>query len=151
MNNTSNEKAGIARFGYVSDYDAKRHMARVEFPELDNTVSGWLQVGVPNTLKNHDEIHLDIGEHVFCIMQGSGVESGVVLCAVYDDKNKPVKADQNIRVVTFSDGAKIEIDREKHTILIQDMAGDYINMGNGNMDIHANTHINITAGRIDLN
>lgn len=151
MNNNNSEKPCFARFGYVSDYDAKRHMARVIFPELDDVVSGWLQVGVMNVLKNHDEIHLDIGEHVFCILQGSGVESGVVLCSIYDDKNKPVVADENIRIVTFSDGAKIKIDREKHEIEIRDHAGDYITMCEGNMNIHANSHINITAARIDLN
>lgn len=149
--NDLTEKAAIARFGYVSDYYATRHMARVKFPELDDLVSGWLQVGVPNTLKNHDEFHLDIGEHVFCILQGNGIESGIVLCSVYDDKNKPIVKNLDARVTTFEDGTIIEVDRAQHFVLIQDSVGDYILMGNGEMEIHANNHINITAGRIDLN
>ena len=30
-----------------------------------------------------DELHLDVGEYVYCNMMGNGLESGVVLCAVY--------------------------------------------------------------------
>ena len=36
-NNTEN--AAIGRFGYVSDFDAKRMMARVAFPDKNNLVS----------------------------------------------------------------------------------------------------------------
>lgn len=35
----SEESSAKLRFGYVSDYDKSRHMARVIFPELDNLVS----------------------------------------------------------------------------------------------------------------
>ena len=29
----------MGRFGYVSDYDPKRHMARIEFPDKEDLVS----------------------------------------------------------------------------------------------------------------
>ena len=42
MANENNESAEIGRFGYVSAYDPKRHMARIEFPDKGNLVSAWL-------------------------------------------------------------------------------------------------------------
>lgn len=100
------------RFGHVTEYDAARHMARVNFPDLGIT-SYWLPVLVSNSLKNHDETHLDIGEHVACMMNG---EAGVILGAFYDDKNKPMIRNPEIRSVTFPDGTQITYDREQHSL-----------------------------------
>lgn len=49
-------------------------------------MSYWLQIIIPNALKNHDELHVDEGEHVVCLMQGTGPESGVILGAIYSYK-----------------------------------------------------------------
>ena len=105
------------RFGHVTEYDSARHMARVNFPDL-GLVSYWLPVLVSSSLKNHDETHLDIGEHVACMMSGQGAEMGVILGAFYDDKNKPVVHDADIRAVTFDDGVKVLYDRKKHQLTI---------------------------------
>lgn len=107
----SEELKAVMRFGYVSDYDKSKHMARVIFPELDDLVSGWLQVLVEHSrrdfmkdgkehkcichhaggaiVKHHDEYYLETGEHVVCLMQGSGTESGVILGCIYDERNRP--------------------------------------------------------------
>ena len=105
------------RFGHVTEYDPSRHMARVNFPDLGIT-SYWLPILTHNTLKNHDETHLDIGEHVACMMSGQGAEMGVVLGAFYDDKNTPPVKDSNIRAVTFDDGVKILYHRQNHQLTI---------------------------------
>ena len=142
MASSSEETGAHGRFGYVSAYDPERHMARIQFPDKDNLVSSWLPVAIPNSLKNKDEIHLDIGEHVYCNMMGNGLEVGVVLCSVYDDKNKPPVHEQDIRVVTFADGTRIQYDRKEHLLKI-DCVGD--------IEIHAKGNIKLTASRIDLN
>lgn len=107
----SEEGYARLRFGYVSDYDKSRHMARVIFPELDNIVSGWLQVIAEHTnrdymkdgkehvcichhsggaiVKHHDEYYLETGEHVACLMNGSGTENGIIIGCIYDDKVRP--------------------------------------------------------------
>lgn len=107
----SEESNAKLRFGYVSDYDKSRHMARVIFPELDNLVSGWLQIICEHSwrdywkdgqehkcicpekagviVEHHDEYYLNSGEHVACLMQGNGTECGVILGCVYDDKVRP--------------------------------------------------------------
>ena len=126
------------RFGHVTEYDPSRHMARVNFPDLGIT-SYWLPVLVSNTLKNHDEVHLDIGEHVACMMNG---EAGVILGAFYDDKNKPVVQDADIRAVTFDDGVRVMYDREAHSLLIDSpelisVDGERINLNAGTMGLTA--------------
>ena len=120
------EPCAVARFGYIAVYDPKRHLARVKFPDKGDVVSGWLPVIVPNTKKNKDEYHMDIDEHVFCLMMGNGLEVGVVLGSIYDDTNRPPVGDKDIRVTTFADGTKISVDRKNHLVTIQ---------GVGNIDV----------------
>lgn len=106
------------RFGHVAAYDPARHMARVNFPDLGLT-SYWLPVLTHNSLKNHDENHLDPGEHVACLMSGQGAEMGIVLGAFYDDKNTPPVAGQDVRAVTFSDGVRVSYDRARHELTVE--------------------------------
>ena len=141
-NNNNNESACTARFGTVSAYDEKKHMAKIKFPDKDDLISGWLPVAVRNSLKNHDENHLDIDEHVFCIMQGNGIESGCVICAIYDEKNKPPVHEQDKRAITFDDDTTIIYDRKEHKLIINCV---------GDIEVHADKNIKFTAERIDLN
>ena len=158
MSENTTEAGAHGRFGYVSAYDPQKHMARIQFPDKENLVSEWLPVAVPNSKKNHDECHLDIGEHVYCNMMGNGLESGVVLCAVYDDKNKPPAGDGDIRKTTFEDGTEILYDRKNKTLEIK-CEGDVKIQAKGNITFKAEGNITITAGgniseqaaRIDLN
>jgi phage baseplate assembly protein V len=112
------ESPCAGRYGYVSAYDAKRHMARVRFLDKDNLVSAWLPVGIPNSQRNKDEFHLDVNEHVFCVMQGNGLEAGTVICAIWDDKNKPPLGDPDIRRTEFEDGTIAQYDRKEHRLII---------------------------------
>ena len=148
--NDNSETGSHGRFGYVSDYDPERHMARIQFPDKDNLVSAWLPVAIPNSMKNKDERHLDIGEHVYCNMMGNGLEVGVVLCSIYDDKNKPVIHDQDIRAVTFEDGTKISYDRKNHLLKI-DCIGDIEIHAKGHIHIFADDKLTEKGSRIDLN
>ena len=158
MSNESTESGAHGRFGYVSAYDPQKHMARIQFPDKENLVSEWLPVAVPNSKKNHDECHLDIGEHVYCNMMGNGLESGVVLCAIYDDKNKPLAGDGDIRKTTFEDGTEILYDRKNKLLEIK-CEGDVKIQAKGNITFKADGNITITAdgniseqaARIDLN
>lgn len=141
----------VPRYGYVSDFDPDRMMARVRFPDLGDLISGWLPVGVMNSLNNHDEFALDIDEHVFCIMMGSGVEEGIILAAIYDDKNKPSNKNREQRYTKFQDGTEIFYDRKENKLLAKNQAGSFIRMQDGEIEIHGENHVSITAPRIDLN
>lgn len=150
MANENTEAGAHGRFGYVSDYDPERHMARIQFPDKDDLVSAWIPVAIPNSLKNHDERHLDIGEHVYCNMMGNGLECGVVLCSIYDDKNKPVLHDQDIRAVTFEDGTEISYDRKNHKLKVE-CAGDIEIHAKGQINVKADGNMKYQAARIDWN
>ena len=144
------ENGAIARFGYVSAYDPKRHMARIQFPDKENLVSSWLPVVIPNSKKNHDELHLDINEHVFCLMLGNGLEAGAVIGTVYDDENKPPTGDQDTRKITFNDGTEISYDRKNHKLVIS-CVGDIEIITPGNINVTSGSNITNIAARIDLN
>jgi phage baseplate assembly protein V len=135
------ESSCTGRYGYVSAYDAKRHMARVRFPDKDNLVSAWLPVGIPNSKKNKDEFHLDADEHVFCVMQGNGLEAGTVICSIWDDRNKPPLGDPDIRRTEFEDGTVLSVDRKNHVVEIKDSFGSFIRMSEGNIYIMAAQNI----------
>lgn len=141
------ENSAIARFGYVSDYDAKRHMARVIFPDKDNLPSNWLPVIVHNSLRNQDNFHLDINEHVFCVMLGNGIEAGAVIGAIYDDTNKPENSDKDTRKIKFEDGTEILYNRKNHQLDIN-CTGD-ISINAKNISIHADGIYKLRAARID--
>ena len=152
----SNDFSCMAMFGYIVDYDEKRHMAKVNFPEK-NIVSSWLPVIVPNSKENHDELHLDLQEHVACIMLGTGLETGFILGSVYDDKNKPVIHDKDVRMVKFSDDTTILYDRRNHKMQI-DVHGDIEISATGNIRLQAsefqanNLHVdNISVDSLSAN
>ena len=154
---TSNEQPAVLRIGHVTEYDPKTHRARVYFPELD-ILSHWLSLIVPNSLENHDELHLDTNEHVACLMLGNGIEAGFILGAFYDAKNLPVEGNAEVRAVNFKDGTRIIYDRENHKLQV-DCEGDIEITAKGNITLTSAKNItikasgNITeqAARIDLN
>ena len=113
---------------------------------------------VKQTKDNKDYWVPDIDEPVICIFLPTGIESGFILGAYYNQKDKPPVIDQNKRTVKFKDGTIIEYDRKQHK-LTADVKGDIdikatgkidIN-ASGAMNIHSDTSINITAPKIDLN
>lgn len=150
MANDNKEAGALGRFGLVSDYDPKRHMARIQFPDKGDLVSAWLPVAIPNSQKNKDECHLDINEHVYCLMMGNGLETGIVLCSIYDDKNQPPTGDADIRKVTFEDGTEIFYDRKNHKLDIN-CVGEINIHADKNITVDAGGNMKFTAERIDLN
>ncbi|NCC98012.1 MAG: hypothetical protein EOM02_14395 [Synergistales bacterium] len=130
----SNEGTSVLRFGYVSDFDPAKKLVRVRFPDKNNLVSGWLQLLCSNTKENKDEINLDIGEHVVCLMAGNGIEVGVVMGALWDEKNLPIIADGDIRVSTYKDGTTVWVDRKNHIVEVKDHYGSYIHFEGKNIE-----------------
>ena len=135
------------RYGYVSAYDAKRHMARITFPDKDNLVSHWLPVLVWNSKKNKHECHLDIDEHVACLMLGNGLELGIVLGAVWDDKNLPPCQNHDRFCMEFDgkDGSKahILVDRAQKIMQLVDFDGSFIKFANEDIVIQSKHHIHL--------
>lgn len=137
----SNEYPSSIRVGHVTEFDCNKLRARVSFSDM-GIISHWLPVLITNSLNTKDSCYLDPGEHVVCLMQGTGCESGFVLGAIYDDKCQPVIKDPDTRSVTFDDGTSIKYDRKEHVLTI-DCVNEVI--------IKAAQHISLQAGRIDIN
>ena len=141
------ETACVARFGYISAYDAKRHMARVQFPDKDDLVSTWWPVAVWNSKQNKLEKHFDIGEHVFCIALGNGLEHGIVLCSFWDDKNFPPCQNHDRVCYEFAsdDGSKAHllIDRKQKIMQLVDFYGSFLKFENKNIVIQSAHHVHI--------
>ncbi|GHV50442.1 baseplate protein [Synergistales bacterium] len=141
------------RDGHVSSYDPATHTARVVFADKGDMVSYPFQVIVPNSLKNRDEVHLDVGEHVVCVCLGNGIETGFVLGSLYDAKNSPTVADKDKRVTIFEDGTSVEYDRKEHKMTVNvkgdvsvDIKGSAVVNVEGGARLRANGGIAMTAG-----
>lgn len=140
------EAGGSLRFGYVCDFDPEKKLARVHFPDKNGLTSGWLQVIVRNTHKNKDEINLAIGEHVACLMAGNGAEAGVILGAVWDEKNLPLVGDQGIRVTTYEDGTSISVDTSNHVVELKDSYGSFIRFEGGHIYVQSALNLYLNEG-----
>ena len=134
------------RDGHVSSYDPATHTARIVFEDHDSLVSYPFPVLLPNTLKNKDEIHLDVGEHVMCLCFGNGIESGIVLGCVYDEKNPPPVGNQDKRLTVFEDGCHVFYDRAKHILQIKDSYGSFIKMKDGDIILQSARHVHVNPG-----
>lgn len=137
-------EAASLRDGHVSSYDPKTHTARIKFADRDDLVSMPFQVGLPNTAQNREECHLDIDEHVLCACLGNGLESGYVLCSLYDKKNPPAVGDPDRWVRIFADGAHMFYDRKRHIFQFKDSYGSFMLFREGNIILQS-------AGAILLN
>lgn len=140
------ETPASLRYGYVSAYDAVRHMARIRFPDKDSLVSFWLPVLVLNSKRNKQEAHLDIDEHVACIMLGNGLEAGIVLGAIWDDKNLPPCQNHDRFCMEFDgkDGkAHLFVDREQKIMQIRDFYGSFIKFENEDIILQSKHHIHL--------
>lgn len=106
----------ILRVGKVSAVFPERCTATVEFKMRDGLVTKELAIMQGNTLKNRDYRLVDVGEHVACAFYGDGASEGLILGCIYDRKNDNDTNAQDVRRLTFDDGADIRYDRAEHKL-----------------------------------
>ena len=112
----------MVKVGIVESFNQNNATARVVFEDA-NLKSYDLPIMVKQTKDNKDYWVPDIDEPVICIFLPTGIESGFILGAYYNQKDKPPVTDQNKRTVKFKDGTIIEYDRKQHK-LTADVKGD---------------------------
>lgn len=127
-------------YGFISEVLPDKGMARVEFREHDTNedskplVSQPLPVSVRKSQDDKETFPYDIGEHVWCIMEGDGYDNGVIGGALYNATDLPDGAGPDIYRISFKDGSYDEFDR-----------------ANGNRTIHVTRHARIEAeGDVEL-
>ena len=147
----------MVKVGIVESFNEDNGTARVVFEDA-NLKSYDLPIMVKQTKDNKDYWVPDIDEPVICIFLPTGIESGFILGAYYNQKDKPPVIDQNKRTVKFKDGTVIEYDRKQHK-LTADVKGDIdikatgkVDMiVNGDISLQSGANIILTANRIDFN
>ncbi len=126
----------LIRVGRVTAIDTAKHQARVLFEDKPSTVSYWLDIIVPNTLKNKDYILPDIDEQVICLFMPNGNAQGYIIGATYNTKDVPPVDDKDKRHVRFEDGTWIEYDRKTHTLTIELVSPGPVNIvAPGNINV----------------
>jgi len=113
------------RTGKVVSTDPDNVTVKVKFDDVDEFVSGDLQVLNRKTLEDKDLQMPDIGELVACLFLGTGQTSGYVLGSVYNGDNKPPANSQDKWVKQFKDGTRLEYDRAENKLNIE-IKGDVV-------------------------
>ncbi len=132
----------MIRVGKVVAVDDKTAKVRVQIEDADAVVSYWLPVVQQKTQNDKHYWLPDIGELVVCAFYEDDWDTGFVLGAVYNDKDKPPTQTRDKFVIEFKDGTRIEYDRAEHKLHIN-VKGDILIEADGNMTLK--------ASRIDLN
>ncbi|HJU70393.1 MAG TPA: phage baseplate assembly protein V [Paucimonas sp.] len=141
MNETFGESAPTLKFGTVSAVDEQTMRVRVRLPECDNLRTDWLPVLTRKSLRDKDYWLPDIGEHVAVLLDVNG-DDGVVLGAIFSDADVVPVTSRDKRHIQFEDGTWIQYDRQASTLKIHCV---------GDIHIHSETSIRLTAPRIDYN
>ncbi|MBB5017422.1 phage baseplate assembly protein V [Chitinivorax tropicus] len=129
------------RFGTVKQ--TKPGFAQIHLPDLDGLRTLWLPVILPKTLKDRACWTLDVGEHVAVLLDALG-EDGVVLGAVYSNAEPPPTTQAGTFMVQFSDGAKLEYDRDSHTLTATGMQQALVE-AKGDVSVKAGGNIQLKA------
>jgi len=106
----------LLRFGIVSKIHPSKPYARIRFDEDDST-SYWLCVLQIKTLKDKFYVMPDIGEQVACLMDNNS-EEGVILGAVYSDRDKPREHSNKIIYLQLENGSFIDISKEENKLTV---------------------------------
>lgn len=116
--NPLQQQQAVFKVGVVSEIDPATCTARVRFDDLDGLETMRLPVGVQKSLKDKSYWMPDVGEHVACLLDANA-EAGVILCAIYSEKDAPPIDDPDKRHVRFEDGTTVEYDRKAHRLSIE--------------------------------
>jgi phage baseplate assembly protein V len=109
-------RGAILRWGTVTEVDETAGTARVQIDDAENIVSMPLRVLQQRTLKDQHQELPDLGEHVACVFAGQGFEQGIVLGAVYSDKDPSPGREAQVWYRRFEDGTEFQYDRASHRL-----------------------------------
>lgn len=114
--------AGMLRVGVVDTVDRTKCRVTVTFP--GDFKSAGLPVLVKQSVENRDFWMPAIDEQVVCVFLPTGPEVGFVIGSFYSDEDPiPDGAEaEGMRVVEFSDGARVEYSTEESKLRI--LVGD---------------------------
>ncbi|WP_302364745.1 phage baseplate assembly protein V [Pyramidobacter piscolens] len=140
---------GTIRVGEVSAIYPERGTARVYLPDL-NVVTDECPVIVPAAVKSRDYRMPEVGETVIAAFLGNGVESGFILGCLYNEKDRALVADADVRHWTMEGAGAIEFNRREGSVLIVDASGSVIKMSGGDIVLQAAANIHLNPGGAEI-
>lgn len=133
----TNQARNMIKIGHVSSVNGKTCTARVTFPDQDDVVSQELPIVTIGSNGTQGYWVPDVDTQVLCVFlpnpSGKGMNDGFIIGAFYSTANPPAESDPNVRSIRVPDGSYIRFD------------------GKGTVEIHAASHLVLTAPKIDIN
>ncbi len=105
----------MIKIGIISSVDEKRCTARVVFPDLQNYVSGEMNIVVPFTFRAKAYYMPEIGERVLCITDKN---EGFILGSFFSDSRLPPVGDKGKAYIDFDDGTVLRYDKNEKLLEI---------------------------------
>lgn len=133
----------IFKYGKIAKADPAKGMYTVEIDE-DGIQTKMIPVLTNNSKGTKFESPLKVGEHVSVLMDDQ-FEDGVVLGAIYSDKDKPANgAGENVWRTTFEDGSFIKFDKSKGEFTVS-TKGDVKVVAAKNVDVQTTAKVVVNA------
>ncbi|RUM32469.1 MAG: baseplate assembly protein [Aquifex sp.] len=98
----------IIAVGEVVEINPRTHRVRVKLKGRQNVITDYLPVLVPMSYKDKVYALPKVGDTVLCVFLPYGIEDGFVLGSFYTLNDEKPANDENIHVVEFEDGTRIE-------------------------------------------
>lgn len=122
------------RNGIVREVDGKRGLARVEFTDQDGMASWWLSVSQPLAGSSRVYSMPDVGSQVTCMTDERG-EEGVIIGAIYSDKDVPPTDNANEIKTVLAGGRAETYDKSSGEYHVQQSAKYVIDIGAAHVEI----------------
>jgi phage baseplate assembly protein gpV len=106
----------MLKFGKITNIDYENCKAKVQFDD-NKIVSKYLPISVNYSFGDSHTFSFEINTPVFCIMDDN-LENGVIGGAIYNKNTLPKGAAKNKFSHEFSDGTRIEYNKESHELNI---------------------------------
>jgi len=138
--------------GDVVEVNPQTHRVRVKLKGRQNMTTDFLPVLVPMSYKDKVYALPKVGDTVLCLFLPYGIEDGFVLGSFYTLNEEKPANDENIHVIEFEDGTRIEYDKATHKLSVNIPQGEaYITVQNGNGNVYINGNLVVSGQIYDLN
>ncbi len=114
----------IIAVGEVAEINPKTHRVRVKLKGRQNVITDFLPVLVPVSYKDKVYALPKVGDTVLCVFLPYGIEDGFVLGSFYILNDQKPANDENLHVIEFEDGTKIEYDKTAHRLSLSIPGGE---------------------------
>ena len=141
----------IIAVGEVAEVNPQTHRVRVKLKGRQGVITDFLPVLVPMSYKDKVYSLPKVGDTVLCVFLPYGIEDGFVLGSFYTlSDNKPAN-DENLHIVEFEDGTRIEYDKATHKLNVNIPQGEaYITVLNGSGNVYINGNLIVSGQIYDL-